>query len=363
MMKSVHRRYSIFSRWKLGRKKDSASDSDQQTTPDQFTGDPSQQQQQQQEQEQHSSHQGQQYQQQHPPRGHVLQVPGIRHIVAVASGKGGVGKSTVSVNLALALARLGAKVGLLDADIYGPSQHRMMNVREKPELNEHSRFFIPRSNYGVKVMSMGMLVREDEPTIWRGPMVMGALEQLLRQVEWGELDVLVIDLPPGTGDAQLTICQRVPLSGAVVVSTPQDIALIDARRGANMFRKVNVPILGVVENMSYHRCQNCGHEEHIFGHAGARETAHEMDLDFLGEIPLHVNIRTTSDEGRPVTVSDPESEQAQVFVSIAQKVLDKLGPLDHHERDGVAKEEDAAAEKPQPQQSKVSSGPKIIIED
>ena len=268
-----------------------------------------------------------------------MKLDGVKDIIVVSSGKGGVGKSTVATNLALALSSFCQKsVGLLDADIYGPSIHRMMNLSGKPTINEENRKFVPKSNYGVKTMSMGFLVQEDAPTIWRGPMVMSAVDQLLRQVDWGELDVLVIDLPPGTGDAQLSICQRVQLSGAVIVSTPQDIALIDVKRGVNMFRRLEVPILGVVENMSYFKCSNCGHEEHIFGHDGARKTAQEMGLNFIGEIPLHVQIRETSDAGRPVVISDPDSERAASFVRIARNVLNEL---DKHQ----------------------SSGPKITIED
>ncbi len=257
------------------------------------------------------------------PQLQKLEIHGIKDIICVASGKGGVGKSTVATNLAISLSKLNKRVGLLDADIYGPSIHRMMNIREKPPLNE-KRFFIPKSNYGIKVMSMGMLVEEDAPTIWRGPMVMGALEQLFRQTDWGELDVLVVDLPPGTGDAQLTISQRMPVTGAVIVSTPQDIALIDVKRGVNMFKRVHVPILGVIENMSYYQCSNCGHVDHLFGHAGAKQTAEEMHLDFLGEIPLHKEIRTTSDEGTPISILNEQSNSSRAFYSIAQKLDEKL---------------------------------------
>ena len=250
-------------------------------------------------------------------------VPGVKHIVAVASGKGGVGKSTTATNLALALAAKGLKVGILDADIYGPSQPRMMGISGRP-TSPDGKTLLPMQNYGVKVMSMGFLVAEDTPMIWRGPMVMGALEQMLRDVAWGELDIMVIDMPPGTGDAQLTISQRVPLAGAIIVSTPQDIALLDARKGLNMFRKVDVPVLGVIENMSYHVCSNCGHVEHIFSHGGAKAEAAKMNVDFLGELPLHIAIRETSDGGKPIVVSDPASEHAKAYRAIADKVWAKV---------------------------------------
>ncbi|HEX6979809.1 MAG TPA: iron-sulfur cluster carrier protein ApbC [Alphaproteobacteria bacterium] len=250
-------------------------------------------------------------------------VPGVRHIIAVASGKGGVGKSTTATNLALALAVKGLKIGMLDADIYGPSQPRLMGITGRPHSPD-GRTLQPMENYGVKVMSMGFLVPEDTPMIWRGPMVMGALEQMLRDVAWGELDVLVVDMPPGTGDAQLTMAQRVPLSGAIIVSTPQDIALIDARKGLNMFRKVDVPVLGIIENMSYHVCRNCGHREDIFSHGGARREAERLGTEFLGELPLDIVIRETSDSGRPIAVSDPESEHGRAYRRIADRVWDKL---------------------------------------
>jgi ATP-binding protein involved in chromosome partitioning len=250
-------------------------------------------------------------------------VPGVRHILAVASGKGGVGKSTTATNLALALAARGLRIGILDADIYGPSQPRMMGISGRPTSTD-GKTLQPMQNYGVKVMSMGFLIAEDTPMIWRGPMVMGALEQMLRDVAWGELDVLVVDMPPGTGDAQLTMSQRVPLAGAVIVSTPQDIALLDARKGLNMFRKVDVPVLGVIENMSYHVCSNCGHVEHIFSHGGARAEAERMGTDFLGELPLHIAIRETSDGGRPIVVSAPDGEHAKAYRAIADKVWAKL---------------------------------------
>ena len=250
-------------------------------------------------------------------------VPGVKSIIAVASGKGGVGKSTTAVNLAMALAAKKLKVGILDADIYGPSQPRMMGISGRPQSVD-GKTLQPMENYGVKVMSMGFLVPEDTPMIWRGPMVMGALEQMLRDVAWGELDALVIDLPPGTGDAQLTISQRVPVTGAVIVSTPQDIALLDARKGLNMFRKVDVPVFGIVENMSYHKCVNCGHVEHIFSHGGARKEAERLGTEFLGELPLDIQIRETSDGGTPITVSKPDSEHAKAYRAIADKVWAKV---------------------------------------
>ncbi len=250
-------------------------------------------------------------------------IPGIRSIVAVASGKGGVGKSTVATNLALSLARLGLKVGVLDADIYGPSQPRMLGISGRP-TSPDGKILDPMQNYGIKCMSMGFLVAEDTPMIWRGPMVQSALQQMLRDVNWGELDILVVDMPPGTGDAQLTMAQQVPLSGAVIVSTPQDIALLDARKGLNMFRKVDVPVLGIIENMSVFVCPNCGHESHIFSHGGARREADRLGMEFLGEIPLDIEIRETSDGGRPVAVSKPEAPNAKAFLAIAQRVWDKV---------------------------------------
>src|SRR5579862_2989089 len=250
-------------------------------------------------------------------------VPGVRAIVAVASGKGGVGKSTTAVNLALALKSLGLSVGLLDADIYGPSQPRMMGITGRPSSPDGKRL-LPLENYGIKVMSMGFMVPEETPMIWRGPMVMSAINQMLRDVEWGELDVLVVDLPPGTGDAQLTMAQQVPLSGAVIVSTPQDIALLDARKGLNMFRKVDVPVLGIVENMSYFLCPHCGERSEIFSHGGARREAEKLGTDFLGEVPLDIVIRETSDGGKPIVVADPESPHAQLFRSMAERVWKKV---------------------------------------
>ena len=253
-------------------------------------------------------------------------VEGVRTIVAVASGKGGVGKSTTAVNLALGLAANGLRVGLLDADIYGPSMPRMMGISGKPTTPD-GKTLDPMENYDLKVMSIGFMIDEETPMIWRGPMVQSALTQMLRDVNWGELDVLVVDLPPGTGDAQLTMAQQVPLSGAVIVSTPQDIALLDARKGLNMFRKVDVPVLGIIENMSYFLCPNCGHQSDIFGHGGAREEAARLSVDFLGEVPLHLTIRETSDEGRPVVATQPDGEHAAAYRAIAARVWDKLAGL------------------------------------
>ena len=249
-----------------------------------------------------------------------------RRIIAVASGKGGVGKSTTAVNLALGLAAGGRKVGLLDADIYGPSIPRMLGLSGKPETPDGKRLD-PKQGWGLKVMSMGFLVAEDTPMIWRGPMVMSALEQMLRDVNWAPLDVLVVDLPPGTGDAQLTMAQRVPITGAVIVSTPQDIALLDARKGLNMFHKVEVPVLGIVENMSYFLCPHCGERSEIFGHGGAKATAAELGADFLGEVPLHIEIRETSDSGRPVVASAPDSPHAQIYREIADRIGEKVDAL------------------------------------
>jgi len=257
--------------------------------------------------------------------------PGVRFIVAVASGKGGVGKSTTAVNLALGLAAAGHKVGLLDADIYGPSQPRMMGISGRPTSRD-GKILEPMENYGVKVMSMGFLVDEETPMIWRGPMVMSALQQMLRDVNWGELDVMIVDMPPGTGDAQLTMAQQVPLAGAVIVSTPQDIALLDARKGLNMFRKVDVPVLGIIENMSYFLCPNCGHQADIFGHGGARSEAERLGIEFLGEIPLHLDIRETSDGGQPIVVSRPETEHAAVYRAIADRVWQRLTATDTETR-------------------------------
>ncbi|XP_077245534.1 INDH1(iron-sulfur protein required for NADH dehydrogenase) [Tasmannia lanceolata] len=252
-------------------------------------------------------------------------IEGVKDIIAVASGKGGVGKSTTAVNLAVALAKTcQLKVGLLDADVYGPSIPTMMKLNGKPEVSKDDLKMIPIENHGVRCMSMGFLVGKDSPIVWRGPMVMSALEKLTRGVAWGQLDILVVDMPPGTGDAQLSISQRLQLSGALIVSTPQDVALIDARRGANMFRKVEVPILGLIENMSCFKCPHCGEQSYIFGSGGARRTADEMDMEFLGEIPLEVEIRKTSDEGNPIVISAPDSEASKAYSELANKVVNKL---------------------------------------
>ncbi len=250
-------------------------------------------------------------------------VPGIEAIIAVASGKGGVGKSTTAVNLALGLAALGLKVGLLDADIYGPSMPRLLGIRGRPQTKD-SKILQPMENYGPKVMSIGFLVEEETPMIWRGPMVISALTQMLREVEWGPLDVLVVDMPPGTGDAQLTMAQQVPLAGAVIVSTPQDLALIDARKGLNMFRKVDVPLLGIVENMSYFVAPDTGKRYDIFGHGGARREAERLGVPFLGEVPLVMDIRESSDGGRPVVATDPQGAEAAIYREIATRVRDRL---------------------------------------
>jgi ATP-binding protein involved in chromosome partitioning len=249
-------------------------------------------------------------------------LPGVRHIVAVASGKGGVGKSTTAVNIAVALAQQGHSVGLLDADIYGPSLPRMLGLAAKPDVRDGR--MIPLEAWGLRVMSIGFLVDADTAMIWRGPMVMGALEQMMGQVEWGDLDILVVDMPPGTGDAQLTMAQRVSLSGAVIVSTPQDIALIDARRGVRMFEKTMVPVLGLVENMSMFCCPNCGHATPLFGHGGARREAEALGVPFLGEVPLLLDIRTTADAGTPITASDPDSPAALAYKAIATRVWNSL---------------------------------------
>jgi len=251
-----------------------------------------------------------------------MALPGIKAVLAVASGKGGVGKSTVTVNLAVALSRLGLSVGILDADIYGPSMPRMLGITGQPRSDGDK--LETMHGHGVACMSIGFLVDPDQPTIWRGPMVMGALEQLLGDVKWGELDLLLVDMPPGTGDAQLTMAQKVPLKGAIIVSTPQDIALIDARKGLNMFRQTEVPVMGMVENMSYFHCPSCGARSEIFGHGGARETAAELGCDFLGEIPLHISLRETSDAGTPIVAAMPDSAEAQAFMAIAEQVKARL---------------------------------------
>ena len=243
----------------------------------------------------------------------------VRYKVAVASGKGGVGKSTVAANLALALERVGHRVGLMDSDIYGPSQQMMMGIDEKPYVNENNQI-VPIDRYGVKVMSLGFLMDVDQPVIWRGPMVMKAVEQFLQDVAWGALDFLVIDLPPGTGDAQLTLTQKIHLSGAVIVTTPQDVSLIDARKGLAMFQKVNVPVLGIVENMSYYICTKCGHREEIFKHGGGRRTAEQLHVPFLGEIPLDTRVALGGDSGRPIVAGEPKSEVTEAYLRIAEQV-------------------------------------------
>ncbi|MEL6289042.1 MAG: Mrp/NBP35 family ATP-binding protein [Pseudomonadota bacterium] len=253
------------------------------------------------------------------PSPKAVGVPGVRHIVAVASGKGGVGKSTTSVNLALALQANGLKAGVLDADIYGPSMPRLLGITGRPQPVQ-GNVLNPMEGYGLKVMSMGFLVDEGTPVVWRGPMVISALSQMLREVLWGELDILIVDMPPGTGDAQLTMAQQVPMSGAVIVSTPQDLALIDARKGLNMFRQVDVPLLGIIENMSYFECPSCGTRSNIFGHGGARDEADKIGVPFLGEVPLHMDIREKSDAGQPVVVSAPEGTHARLYRDIAEKV-------------------------------------------
>jgi ATP-binding protein involved in chromosome partitioning len=258
------------------------------------------------------------------PQSQKKGVPGVRAILAVASGKGGVGKSTTAVNLAMAFARSGMRVGLMDADIYGPSIPKMMGLSGKPDATPDGQKVVPKEAFGVKCMSIGFLVPDDTPMIWRGPMVMSAVQQLLYEVLWGDLDVLVVDLPPGTGDAQLTMAQHVPITGAVVISTPQDVALLDVRKGLNMFRKVDVPVFGVVENMSYFLCPSCGHRAEIFGHGGAEQTAREMNAEFLGEIPLHLSIREHADAGTPIVMAAPDSEHATIYQAIAGKLADKI---------------------------------------
>ncbi len=250
-------------------------------------------------------------------------IDNVKNIIAVASGKGGVGKSTTAVNLALALAAEGATVGVLDADIYGPSQPRMLGVSGQPESKDGTTLE-PMTNYGLQAMSIGFLIDEETPMIWRGPMVTQALEQLLNDTNWAELDYLVIDLPPGTGDTQLTLAQKVPVSGAVIVTTPQDIALLDARKGFKMFEKVEVPVLGIVENMSTHICSNCGHEEHIFGQGGGESMAAQYNVDFLGALPLDIRIREETDGGKPTVVAEPDARISQIYREIARKTAAKL---------------------------------------
>jgi ATP-binding protein involved in chromosome partitioning len=251
-------------------------------------------------------------------------LPGVKHIIAVASGKGGVGKSTVACNLAVGLAKLGLAVGVLDADLFGPSMPKLFGIHSKPGLAPDGKRLMPLESVGVKVMSIGFLIDEGAPVVWRGPMVVSALNQLLREVVWGELDVLVVDMPPGTGDTQLTMAQNVPLAGAVIVSTPQDLALIDARRGIAMFNQVKIPILGVVENMSYFVCPHCGGRTDVFSHGGARKEAEKLGVPFLGEVPLDIAIRANSDEGRPVIASMADSPQANALLEIARRVAETL---------------------------------------
>ena len=247
-------------------------------------------------------------------------IPGISHVLAVASGKGGVGKSTVSANIACALAAQGKKVGLLDADVYGPSQPRMLGVSGRPSSPDGKKIF-PFQNHGVTLMSLGLMTKEEEAIIWRGPMLMGALQQMLMQVQWGALDVLIVDLPPGTGDVKLSLAQKTHLSGAIIVSTPQDIALLDARKGIDMFRQLKTPLLGMVENMSTHVCSKCGHEEYIFGHGGVAREAQKLGVPLLAEIPLSLDIRLAADEGTPIVVSKPDSPQAKAFHRIAEQLV------------------------------------------
>ena len=250
-------------------------------------------------------------------------VPGIKHLIAVASGKGGVGKSTTAVNLALGFQAIGLRAGILDADIYGPSQPRLLGLTGRPQAREDKKLR-PMQAYGLQAMSMGFLVDEDTPIVWRGPMVVSALTQMLREVAWSDLDVLVIDMPPGTGDVQLTMAQQVPLAGAIIVSTPQDLALIDARKGLNMFRKVDVPVLGIIENMSFFICSKCGERHEIFGHGGARDEAERIGVPFLGGVPLHLSIRARSDAGQPIVASEPDSVYAQIYREIAAKAWNEL---------------------------------------
>ncbi|MEP5761457.1 MAG: Mrp/NBP35 family ATP-binding protein [Litoreibacter sp.] len=249
-------------------------------------------------------------------------IPGIDRIIAVASGKGGVGKSTVASNLACALVAEGRRVGLLDADVYGPSQPRMLGVTGRP-ASPDGKIILPMRNFGVTMMSLGLMTNEDQAVVWRGPMLMGALQQMLTQVQWGRLDVLIVDLPPGTGDVQMTLAQKARLDGAIIVSTPQDVALLDARKGIDMFNQLGTPIIGMIENMSTHICSSCGHEEHIFGHGGVSAEAAKLGVPLLAEIPLHLDVRLAADGGAPITVSKPESAQAQGFRSVAKALIEQ----------------------------------------
>ena len=254
------------------------------------------------------------------------QLPGVKKIMAIASGKGGVGKSTTAANLAIALTLLGKKIGLLDADVYGPSLPRLFSITQKPEATVNKKL-IPIHQYGIECMSIGFMVAEETAMIWRGPMVHSALHQMLKEVLWPELDILIVDMPPGTGDAHLTLCQQVKIDGAVIVSTPQDIALIDARRALTMFRKINIPVLGIIENMSQFSCTHCGHVTEIFSHGGAQQEARKLNIPFLGEIPLNLSIRQQSDAGKPITASEPDSKISEIYQNIAQKVIDNLKVL------------------------------------
>lgn len=263
---------------------------------------------------------------------HSQAIPNVKNIIAVASGKGGVGKSTTSVNLALALAAEGARVGLLDADIYGPSQPHMLGVgQRRPEIvgEQGKQQMLPITAYGIQSISMGYLVTEDTPMLWRGPMATGALHQLLMQTRWDNLDYLIVDMPPGTGDIQITLAQKVPVTGAVIVTTPQDIALLDAKKAIEMFRKVNVPVLGVIENMAIHVCSNCGHEEHIFGEGGGERIAQSYQSELLGALPLDLSIRTGTDAGKPSVAADPESAISQKYRAIARKLMEKIQQHNH----------------------------------
>jgi ATP-binding protein involved in chromosome partitioning len=248
-------------------------------------------------------------------------LPGVDRIIAVASGKGGVGKSTVAANLACALAAEGWRVGMLDADVYGPSQPRMLGVSGRPQSPD-GKLILPLRNYGVTMMSIGLMTNDDQAVVWRGPMLMGALQQMLTQVQWGALDVLIVDLPPGTGDVQMTLAQKAQLDGAIIVSTPQDVALLDARKGIDMFNQMGTPIIGMIENMSTHICSQCGHEEHVFGHGGVKSEAEKLGVPLLAEIPLHLDIRMAADGGAPIVVSKPDSAQAQAFRTVAKSLIE-----------------------------------------
>ncbi|MEM9524382.1 MAG: Mrp/NBP35 family ATP-binding protein [Pseudomonadota bacterium] len=256
-----------------------------------------------------------------PPEG-PKKIPGVDRIVAIASGKGGVGKSTVSANLACALAQQGRRVGLLDADVYGPSQPRMLGVSGRP-ASPDGKIILPMRNHGVTMMSIGLMTNEDQAVVWRGPMLMGALQQMMLQVQWGALDVLLVDLPPGTGDVQMTLAQKARVDGAIIVSTPQDVALLDARKGIDMFQRLHVPILGMIENMSTHICSNCGHEEHVFGHGGVAAEAARLNVPLLAEVPLDLRIRLAADGGAPITVSQPDGAQAKVFRDVAAELVER----------------------------------------